>query len=63
MSSEIKIEIDLSNAAFDDEPMTETARILRELANKLESRGLANDFWRLHDASGNRVGVVRHVTE
>jgi hypothetical protein len=49
------IEIDTSNAAFDDAPMHEVARILRELADYLEETDNATDQ-PLRDVNGNRVG-------
>ena len=49
-----KLEIDCSNAAFEEEPEYEVARILRELADKLEADGsLAHPVF---DFNGNRVG-------
>ena len=57
--AKITIEIDLGNAAFDEEPMSETARILRELATRIEDRGAPIDV-KLYDINGNRVGFARH---
>ena len=47
-----KIQITMNNAAF-DEPATELARILRELADDVEQgQGAKN----LRDINGNKVG-------
>jgi hypothetical protein len=53
-----KLEIETVNAAFDDEPASEIARILRELAGKMEREGApARGYsWTLWDVNGNRVG-------
>ncbi len=53
MTSTFTLSIQLDNVAFDDEPMTEVARILRTLANKVEQEG--PDPLLLH-YNGNRVG-------
>jgi hypothetical protein len=50
-----RIEIDTSNSAFDNAPMHEVARILRELATYLEESEYATDQ-PLRDADGRRVG-------
>ena len=50
-----RIEIETDNAAFDGAPMTEVARILRELADYLEETEQPADQ-RLKDINGNRVG-------
>jgi len=54
----VRIEIDTSNAAFHvaGEEM-ETARILRQAADKVECIGLADGF-SLRDTNGNTVGVL-----
>jgi acyl-CoA reductase-like NAD-dependent aldehyde dehydrogenase len=49
----------MSNAAFDEgNAANETARILRDVADKIESRGEAFLSMMLHDANGNWVGEV-----
>lgn len=55
------LEIEMDNAAFDDEPMTETARILRKLATDLEWNGgpVTGDFYSLSDVNGNLVGWAK----
>lgn len=51
-----RIEIKTDNAAFEDDPGYEVARILRKLADRVESEGL--DQVRLMDINGNCVGSV-----
>lgn len=51
------ITIETGNAAFEDSPTTELARILRDLADRLERDGIPPEH--LRDINGNRVG---HVT-
>ena len=50
----ITVTIKTENAAFGDQPEAETARILRDIADKLELRGLS-DIWAV-DGNGNTVG-------
>ena len=53
--STVEISIETNNAAFEDEGMaTEIGRILRELADRIESEGI--DHLILRDINGNRVG-------
>lgn len=56
-----RLEIETSNVAFDDGPASEIARILRDLAGRVERDGVPErgDFWILRDANGNRVGKAR----
>ena len=57
MNNLVQIEIKTDNAAFDEpDTDTEVARILRELADKIESVGL--DDMSLRDFNGNTVGSV-----
>lgn len=53
-----KLEIETGNAAFDDTPASELARILRDLAGELECEGIPRrgDSFTLRDVNGNRVG-------
>ena len=54
----ITIVIWTENAAFEDAPGSEPARILRALADRYE-RETAHDFdTKLFDVNGNRVGDV-----
>ena len=56
MGERIRIEIETGNAAFDDSPTTEIARILRDLAKRFERDGIPPE--RLRDINGNTVGTV-----
>ena len=55
--SELTLGMQLDNAAFEDDPGYEVSRILRELADKIEQRGL-EDGMILWDVNGNRVGKL-----
>ena len=56
----IIIILETKNAAFDGEPGTEAARILRELADRLEGMTQGPDgLMMLHDGNGNLVGKVQ----
>jgi len=50
----LKLFIETENAAFDDTPATELARILRALATKIERD--PQPYTVLRDINGNRVG-------
>jgi hypothetical protein len=51
------LEINCNNAAFDDEGHAEVARILRELAERLEADESIKQV-PLQDINGNRVGLA-----
>lgn len=51
---EFEIHIRSGNMVFDVHPEQEVARILRELADKVESEGYQHCF--VFDVNGNRVG-------
>jgi hypothetical protein len=53
--SELTIEMNLDNAAFEGDPAPEITRILRQLADKIEERGIYDEIL-LRDINGNRVG-------
>lgn len=57
MKNRFTLTIETDNAAFDDAPASEIARILRQLANDMEQDGAPPSRF-LFDANGNRVGVV-----
>lgn len=48
-----QIQFETGNAAFEDSPADETARILREIASKLES-GFQSG--KVYDVNGNNIG-------
>ena len=49
------LRIKSDNAAFEEEPITELARILRELADDLEGGNFPSS---VRDYNGNKVGTV-----
>lgn len=54
------ISLDLGNSAFEDDPGHEIARILRELADKLECGVIGTHFQcNLSDYNGNIVGTFK----
>lgn len=57
-----EVHIGMDNAAFEDAPGDELARILRYLADQLDARpGLLSEPVRLYDVNGNRVGFAHAV--
>lgn len=52
----LQINIEIGNAAFDDAPMSEVARILRDYATRIENDG--DPCRTLHDINGNSVGTA-----
>jgi hypothetical protein len=52
-----KVSLRLGNAAFDNHISFETARILREIADKLDDRGAHDGI--CVDINGNTVGSYR----
>jgi hypothetical protein len=55
------INVDMDTAPF-RLPSIEAARILRELAQRIEVRGVDRAPFNLYDADGNKVGEARTVT-
>jgi hypothetical protein len=55
----LKIELEMRSVAFANNGASEAARILRVLADKLESGGLVSVPTELHDVYGLSVGKVR----
>jgi hypothetical protein len=54
-----EVQIATDNAAFEEGCGYEVARILRELADRVEESELRNgDLLRLRDVNGNRVGYA-----
>ena len=57
---QLKLTINLDNAAFGDEAGTEVARILRELADDLDGHNcVIGERHVIFDANGNRVGEAK----
>ena len=52
----VTITINTENAAFEDSPTGEIARILRDLAERFEQDGIPPE--KLFDINGNSVGTV-----
>jgi hypothetical protein len=52
----IKIEINTENAAFDETPNIELARILREIADKVEAIEIPKN---VRDINGNVCGTIK----
>ena len=56
----IIIKMEIKGSAFDEYPGIEAARILRELADRIENMTQAPDgLMMLHDVNGNHVGKVQ----
>jgi hypothetical protein len=55
--STLTVRIEVDNAAFDEDPHLEVARILRELAIRYEREGRERNVT-LYDVNGNRVGLA-----
>lgn len=58
MAERITITIETGNAAFEDAPASEVARILRGLAERFEDAGDL-DGCPVRDINGNTVGTVK----
>lgn len=54
MGVSLKIEFDSGNAAFEDDPVEETVRILRTIARQIESGRTGEQT--VHDVNGNSIG-------
>lgn len=55
-----KLRIDTGNAAFaDGNAPAEVARILREIADRIDGRACLPDVLRLFDVNGNYVGAAQ----
>ena len=50
------VSMNTDNAAFDDDHNSEVARILRAIADKVESHGCSGFFETIRDINGNDVG-------
>lgn len=57
--STLKVVMNLQNAAFEGSSGTEAARILRDVASRIDGEELGvNDCRFLRDVNGNRVGEL-----
>lgn len=52
-----KLKIETDNAAFEDNPKEEIARLLKGVIDILEARG--EDYGKLYDINGNPVGEFK----
>ena len=59
MTERLTLFIETGNAAFDDNPATELARILRCYALGLENGTADIDYFPLRDINGNKVGEAQ----
>lgn len=56
---ELKIRIEMDNAAFEDEPSVEVSRILRKIIKEIDGLSLSvGTYIPLMDANGNKVGTA-----
>ena len=55
-TSNFTLNIDCENAAFEDDAAPELARLLREIAGRIESGSMAGN---IRDINGNRVGSFK----
>lgn len=62
MSNQLNLSIDMGNAAFEDDP-GEVARILRDLAMRVENGVSDGDEFFLRDINGNKVGKAEVVSD
>lgn len=52
------VQMSINNAAFEDSPASEVARILREIADSIESADSVPEYFRnCRDVNGNTVGT------
>lgn len=56
MAKEFHVEFDIDNDAFEEWPGREVARILREVADSIEERGVPLVRQTVRDVMGNAVG-------
>ena len=58
---QFQLKIDCDNAAFEYDPVPETARILRALAHRLEHGDSFDKFRTVFDINGNDVGRAAFI--
>lgn len=56
MSGTFTVKIDTENAAFDPDPTPELARLLRAIADRIETGDDYGHFLTIYDVNGNDVG-------
>lgn len=57
-----KLTITTDNAAFQPDPRPEVARILREVAERVEIGDISYHFRTVYDINGNDVGRAKLIT-
>lgn len=57
MTKRFQLQFTADNAAFDPDPNPEIVRILRAVADRIESGDSFNTFRNIHDDNGNIVGT------
>jgi hypothetical protein len=60
MNDTFDLHFSTTNAAFEGEPLTEVARILRDLADRVERTTGGYPFGTVRDINGNTVGHWSH---
>lgn len=60
MRRQVEVQMILENAAFDDHPDLEVARILKNLAAEIELVGMRHANGNLRDYNGNTVGAFSY---
>jgi hypothetical protein len=64
MTVSIHVSIDSNNnAAFADQPATEVARIMREVAKRLEDGDYPDGNVPLRDVNGNKCGFFSYIDD
>lgn len=54
-----RLNLNCDNAACDDAPEQEIARILRDAADRIENGDLPRSYTNVRDTNGNTVGAYR----
>jgi hypothetical protein len=54
--AKFQLHVNTDNAAFEDDPAPELVRILRAVADRIESGDEYQMFRTIHDSNGNDVG-------
>ena len=57
MAKQFTLQMTCDNDAFQDDQNAEIVRILRSIADRIESGDQYNTFRNIHDSDGNIVGV------
>jgi hypothetical protein len=60
---EFKLSMLCNNAAFEGQEVREIARILRSIADRIETYGVLSEFCPIRDHNGNAVGHYGAIEE